>query len=251
MWYQFTGKTKIVDGVTVRQIRNDSYNTSWIESKDNLNSDDSINIFNNSVITGNAKISGRANVKNSKISGNVKISGYAYCENAKISGNSIIEGNVQINGIVEGNSRISGYAYIPKNHLVSNCEIEGFQRHYFRINYAGIDLKTNEHKVRVGCQVHSISRWKDAEVRKRIMSRNRFPKHYEQEFLDILAEIEKKYVLDPFKKIDENIQKMKENVSEELKTETISLISNLPVIQAVQNGGPKRDKNGRFSKKTP
>ena len=78
-----------------------------------------------------------------------------------------------------------------------------------------------------------------------------FKKEYEQELLDILAEIEKKYVLDPFKKIEENIQKMKENVSEELKTETISLISNLPVIQAVQNSGPKRDKNGRFSKKTP
>jgi CRISPR/Cas system-associated exonuclease Cas4 (RecB family) len=137
--------------------------------------------------------------------------------------------------------------WIPKNHLVSNCAIEGIVRHNFRINYAGIDLKTNEHKVRVGCQVHSISRWKDAEVRKRIMSRHSFQKEYEQEFLEILAEIEKKYVLDPFKKIEENIQKLKENVSEELKTETISLISSLPVIQAVQKSGPKRDKFGRFA----
>ena len=62
------------------------------------------------MITGNTKISERANVSNSKISGNAKISGYARCENAKISGNSIIEGNVYINGIVDGNSKISGVA---------------------------------------------------------------------------------------------------------------------------------------------
>ena len=168
------------------------------------------------------------------------------------------EGNCWITDgcIVCGDTKVTG-DIIVRNYLrflhtvdQETLTIKPLRKNGWDINYSGFDKISGEHYVKVGCQFHSISRWKDAEVRKRIMSRNRFPKEYEQEFLEILAEIEKKYVLNPFKKIEENVESLKKNVTEELKTETISLINSLKIAPVVSKG-PQRDKFGRFMKKTP
>lgn len=168
------------------------------------------------------------------------------------------EGNcwIERNSYVFGNNKISGDIvvkdYLRIIHTVpeKTFSTKPILKHNWYVNYAGFDEKTNQHFIRVGCQIHSIQDWKNETFRNKIASDNGLSKNLIPGFLKILEEIEKEYCnTDPFKKIEENIAEMKKSVTETLKTETISLISSLPVSKSV---GPKRDpKTGRFAKKTP
>lgn len=121
----------------------------------------------------------------------------------------------------------------------------------WEINYSGFDKKSGEHYIRVGCQYHPITTWKNNQFRARMVYDYNLSKQEEQEFLEILEGYEKKYCQkDPLEKIEENVESMKNKVTEELKTETISLINSLQVSPVVSKG-PTRDKFGRFAKKTP
>lgn len=153
--------------------------------------------------------------------------------NNKISGNTVVENNLKI------------IHTVPEKTLTT----APFYRYGWNINYAGFDEKTNQHFIRVGCQVHSLENWKNETFRNKIAISNYVPTKEIPGFLKILREIENEYCnTDPFKKIEENILELKKSVTESLKSETISLISSLPVSKSA---GPKRDKFGRFAKKTP
>lgn len=167
------------------------------------------------------------------------------------------EGNCWITdgSIVCGDSKVTGDIVVSKStrflHTVDEETLKtpAFEKKYWLINYSGFDKKTGEHFVRVGCQVHSITNWKNKSFRSNLVSQYNLSNTKEKEFLKILEDFEKKHcvVKDPFKKIDENILSLKKQVTEALKTETISLISSLQV--PVVSKGPQRDKFGRFAKK--
>ena len=151
---------------------------------------------------------------------------------------------------VYGNSRVSGNSRVYGNAIVENVKIESISRNGYNINYSGVDRDSKEHLVRVGCQLHSISTWKNENTRKEIMRKNNFPSSLEQEFLQILNEIEEKYCPNTFQKIEENVQKLKISVTEPLKVETVSLVISLQVTPTKPEGSA-RDKFGRFTKKVP
>ena len=166
------------------------------------------------------------------------------------------EGNCWISsdGAICGDTKITGDLIISQNfdvlYTVSNPEklkMYGFPRTGWHINYSGFDKKTNQHFIRVGCQVHSINKWKNPEFRENFVLDYRLSDFEVNYLLGILSEIEKNHCqTDPFKKIEENIAELKKEVTEPLKTETISLISSLPITQ--KSSLPKRDKFGRFIK---
>ena len=242
--YEFTGETKEEFGVTLRRIRllidlpdfKKGSLGGWIEKGFNLSHEGNCWVYENSYVFGDSRVSG-----NSRVFGNSMVSG-----NSRVFGNSMVSGNSRVygNSLVSGNSRVSG------NSIVENVKIESISKNGYEINYSGVDRDSKEHLVRVGCQLHSISRWKDKSKRKEIMRKNNFPSSYEQKFLQILNEIEEKYCPKTFQKIEENVQKLKILVTEPLKVETISLISSLNVSQTVSTNKPKvqkRDKFGRFA----
>ena len=166
------------------------------------------------------------------------------------------EGNCWIPhiSVICGSTRIEGDFVVQSNidvlYTVSNPE--KLKRYYFprmswRINYSGFDEKTNQHIVKVGCQFHSIDNWKNPAFRNNFVNRYYLNISEVSHLLGILAEIEKYHCqTDPFKKIEENIQALKKEVTEPLKTETISLISSLQVSKTTSNRDPK---TGRFMKK--
>lgn len=164
------------------------------------------------------------------------------------------EGNCWIpdDSIICGRTRIEGDLVIP-NHIhvkytVANPEkLKSYRfKNSWYINYSGFDEKTKEHFIRVGCQIHSINSWKNPEFRKMFVRDYELTQSDVKYLLGILSEIEKDFCQDPLEKIEENVKKMKVEVTEPLKTETISLISSLPVSKNVL---PNRVKFGRFVKK--
>ena len=62
MKYEFTGQTKTVNGVTVRQIKriSDGVIGGYIESEKNLDQNGDCFIYDNAVVYGNARVSGDA-----------------------------------------------------------------------------------------------------------------------------------------------------------------------------------------------
>ena len=73
MKYEFTGKIKTVNGVTVRQIKriSDDLIGGWIESEKNLDQNGSCFVYDDAVVTGNARVFGNASVSgNAKVYGN-------------------------------------------------------------------------------------------------------------------------------------------------------------------------------------
>ena len=241
--YEFTGETKEHYGITLRQIRllidlpyfKKGSIGGWIEKEFNLAHEGNCWVSGNSRVYGNSRVFGNSMVsENSKVYGDSRVFG-----NSRVFENSCVSGN----SLVSGNSRVSG------NSIVENVEIEHISRNGYNINYSGVDRDSKEHLVRVGCQLHSISTWKDKNTRKEIMRNNNFPKSYEQEFLRILNEIEGKYGKTTIQKIEENVQKLKIQVTEPLKVETVSLVNSLQVSS--NKSGPQRDKFGRFMKKNP
>lgn len=218
--YKLTKETKVVDGHTLHRIQ---------------------------------ALKSFGNVKAGDLGGWIEEWNLSQTGNCWIYDDSMVydRGAVMYNGIVTNNSKVHGNR-TRIFHKLDNQEVEGFCVNNYNINYTGFDEKTGSHFVRVGCQDHSITNWKDQVFRENIMSRNGFPRYEETRFLKILFDLESKYCSkkDPFVRIEANISEMKKTVTEALKTETISLISSLPVsVPVVVKSGPQRDKFGRFAKK--
>ena len=101
MKYEFTGETKTVNGVTVRQIKRISDGTigGYIESEKNLDQNGSCFVYDDAVVTGNAEVSG-----NACVFGNAKVYG-----NASVFGNAKVYGNARVfDASVSGNARVFG-----------------------------------------------------------------------------------------------------------------------------------------------
>ena len=88
--YFFTGKTKVVDGVTLKQIECEMYGVGgWIESKSNLSQYDSCWVSENAMVFGNARV-----CEDAQVSGNAKVYGYAKVySNAEVGGNAEVFGD--------------------------------------------------------------------------------------------------------------------------------------------------------------
>ena len=142
--YEFTGETKVVLGITLRQIRaliaiplsgvSVGDVGGWIEKEENLSQ-----ASDSAWISGHAQISGNARIyDNARISGNAQISGGAWISgHAQISGNAWIYDNARIYGKawiygdarIYGNAQIYGGAWISGNaQIYGNAWIYGIAR---------------------------------------------------------------------------------------------------------------------------
>ena len=80
--YHFTGATKVVDGVTLKQIECKMYGVGgWIESEFNLAQEGACWVSDDAEVYGNAKVGGNAN-----ICGNAKV-----CGGEEVCGNTVIK----------------------------------------------------------------------------------------------------------------------------------------------------------------
>ena len=94
MKYEFTGETKTVNGVTVRQIKRISNGLigGWIESEKNLDQRGSCFVFGDACVFGNVLVSGNAWVSgDARVFGNALVSGDASVfDNAEVFGDAVI-----------------------------------------------------------------------------------------------------------------------------------------------------------------
>ena len=94
--YEFTGETKVVFGITLRQVRAlvdfrfaaKGEIGGWIEDEKSLSQDD------NAWVSGDAQVYGKARVSgNARVSDNAQVSGYA-----QVSGKAQVSGNARVSG---------------------------------------------------------------------------------------------------------------------------------------------------------
>lgn len=162
--YKFTGNTKEVDGVVLKEIqllRSVGFFSKgrwggWIESEENLSH------FGECWVNDCGSVSGKS----------------------RVVGNAVVAC-----GKVSGDSLISGYSKIYENVISKNI---GSINGGYHINYSGKDQK-GKHYVRVGCQCHTIERWRNEEFRQLIIKEWEFPSNLVPVFLKILDKIEKEY----------------------------------------------------------
>ena len=77
--YKFTGETKVVNGVTLKQIECEEYGVGgWIESEQNLAQEGECWVFDDAMVYGNAKVCETAQV----------------CDNAQVFGKARVESDV-------------------------------------------------------------------------------------------------------------------------------------------------------------
>lgn len=209
--YDFTGKTLIHHETKYRQIislksfENVSVGDvgGWIETEKNLSHFGNCWVKDNSKIGEDALVYGNAIVEgNSIVLGNSHIFGSArISENVIVYGRSKLFGRCEVSGnahiyqsaCVSFNAKISGKSKIRGNTLIKNeissGEIYSYDIEKYNINYSGKDSGGNDF-VRVGCQIHSITNWKDDTFRNQIVQKYSFPKRLVSQFLKILEEIE-------------------------------------------------------------
>ena len=162
--YKFTGKTKEVDGVVLKEIQLlrcigiycEEYVGGWIESEENLSH------FGECFVEYEGSVSGKS----------------------RVVGGAVVYANVS------GDSTISGYSKIYENVISKN--IGSIFKGGYHINYSGKDQK-GKHYVRVGCQCHTIEQWRREEFRQIIIKEWEFPSNLVPVFLKILDNIEKEY----------------------------------------------------------
>lgn len=209
--YDFTGKTLIHCGTEYRQIislksfgsvseneiggfiqteKNLShFGNCWVKDSSKIGED--ALIYGNAVVEGNVIVLGNSHIFGSAhLSENVIVYG-----RSKLFGRCEVSGNVHIyqDACVSFNAKISGNSKIRGNTLIKNeitsGEIYSYDVEKYNINYSGKDSEGN-HFVRVGCQIHTITNWKDETFRNQIVQKYSFPKRLVPEFLKILEEIE-------------------------------------------------------------
>ena len=114
-------------------------------------------------------------------------------ENSKVD-NSCVCGISRIykNAVVSGNSSVKSNCHISYN--LDSVKVDLISGNGYNINYSGYDPISKEHFIRVDCQTHSISDWKNEDLRNEIIIKTKFPKHLEKQCLQVLFEIEKNFV---------------------------------------------------------
>ena len=138
--YEFTGKTIIVDGRTLKQIKrlSDRLIGGYIESESNLSHYDSCFVYDNACVYGDACVSDNANVYD-----NASVYGYAY-----VSGNDSVYGNAR----VFGNARVSGNACVSGNATATGRVITSNAHKYH--------ITITDNYIAIGCENHPIEYWK-------------------------------------------------------------------------------------------
>ena len=114
MKYAFTGQSKTVNGVTVRQIKriSDGVIGGWIESEKNLDLRDSCFVSGNACVFGDARVYGNALVfGDAWVYGNASVSG-----NARVFGDACVYGNA----LVSGDAWVFGNASVYGNDLITD-----------------------------------------------------------------------------------------------------------------------------------
>ena len=116
--YEFTGETKVIFGVTLKQIRAISAIASifvnagdiggWIESEKNLD------VSGDAWVSGNARVYGDAEVYgDARVSGNEWVSGDAQVSgNAWVYGDAWVYGNARVSSPICAASRSDAYLFI-------------------------------------------------------------------------------------------------------------------------------------------
>jgi len=148
--YEFTGETKLYNGVTLHQIRAVSTSAiyyegaigGWIQSEKNLSHDDTAWIHPDAHVYGKVVVKGKTFIKNSEISGdgvingNISIfdsiihekfyiSGFMHMTNTELYGNTILNnGNAQISNSKIGNLQVIGKELVTIEDSVLSFEIE-------------------------------------------------------------------------------------------------------------------------------
>lgn len=139
-YFEFTGKTRVFDGVELHQIRAtttfecgvahpvfEGSIGGWIEKSENLT--DRGWVLPEGMVYGNALISGRAIVYSGIVRGNAVLT-----DRASVWNDAVVEGNAQIcdcahvhgDAVVKGNAVLKGYAYIKDYACVhGNAVING------------------------------------------------------------------------------------------------------------------------------
>ena len=120
--YEFTGKTKVFEGITLHQIKrlSDGYVGGWIESEANLSHEGTCWVWDNAMVFGHALVSGNAKLFDKAI-----VRDYAIVtDNAKVCGCGVVRdravacGNASIGGIVSGSARVSGKASVGESFVI-------------------------------------------------------------------------------------------------------------------------------------
>lgn len=140
--YILTPNTKVVNGVTVFQIRCVSFTGpvtygalgGYVESTANLSQSGDSWIYDSAAVYGNANVSGDATVRNSAtVYGNAKVYGNATIKDStSVYGDAKIFDNATIRGTAEirDRSKVYGNAYVTEGSVRGNSRIylSGFMR---------------------------------------------------------------------------------------------------------------------------
>ncbi len=133
MKYEFTGLTKTVLGVVLKQIirKADKVIGGWIESEKNLSQvygdawvGGDAQVYGNALVYGNAQVYGNARVHgNALVYGNALVSGNARVyRNAQVYGDAWVYGDALVYGgaLVSGDAQVYGDAQVLKNSDIIN-----------------------------------------------------------------------------------------------------------------------------------
>ena len=116
--YIFTGLTKIVSGVVLKQIKrvSDGFIGGWIEKEDNLQQIGDAFVSGNACVYGNARVYGNAHVYgDARVFGDAFVSG-----NACVSGDAFVYDKMQIINITMAPYSIT----ITPQNIVIGCQLK-------------------------------------------------------------------------------------------------------------------------------
>lgn len=201
----------------------------YVQTKDNLSNNydswiyDDAKVYGISSVSDWGKVSGNSVVKDSTVRGNAKVFGNAIVDGSQVWDWANVYGNAKIkdseiyecaevfddaevtHSKVNRHSKVFGKSIIKgstvcnilkdktvtqkcKNHFKPRQYNDEF--HEVRtINYSGMD-ENGEYFIKVDCQLHPISKWKDEDFRNNLITKHKFDVSKVPEFLKILEEIE-------------------------------------------------------------
>lgn len=201
--YEFTGETKVVDGIALHRIRrlSDGAIGGWIESEANLSHEESCWIFDNAAISGGARIFGNAVVfDNAEVFGDARVFGGAVIsDDAAISDNARIFGNARIfdNAVVFGTAWIFGRAVVSDDARVPcDARVSGDARVMCPLDIASVSgprhaLHCTNAGISVGCELHSLATWE--EKYKEIGIKRGYTEAEQEHYITLIRVVQKMY----------------------------------------------------------
>jgi carbonic anhydrase/acetyltransferase-like protein (isoleucine patch superfamily) len=160
--YELTNNTKIVDNITLYQIRcitpfsnvTKGQLGGWIQSEANLNQDGNAWVSDNARVYGDARVYDNARIHgdvwvydNARVSDNARVYGDARVyDNAMVHGNARIHGDVWVydNARVYGDARIHGDAIICCNHQFTTTKaVEMFIKYDVKMHELFLKMATS------------------------------------------------------------------------------------------------------------